>query len=157
VKIVLREGCLQHGTGPSVATEIGPLLPATGAVRFGASGAVIVSQSARFGTAHLNLAALYTREESVDLFAGLILEGPARWRVRPVGEVWVQRELADRTGEPAGTPERRTSVSGLLGAIWKVRDGLSIDAAVRVAEEEGVRAYEVRAGLTVAFEVWHPR
>ena len=173
VKAVLREGSLQGRRGPSVATELGPLLPearttgrgarGTGendvsATKIGASAAVIVSQRASFGTAHLNAAAVVTREGTFAPFGGLILEGPARWKLRPVAEVWVQHEFGthDRP-EPAGTHEQRTSVSGLVGAIWKVRDGLALDAAVRVGEEEGVLTVEVRAGLTITFDLWHPR
>jgi len=168
VKTVLREGCLQDGSGPSVATEIGPLLPevtlrrgAAGAGEsdagprwLGASAAVIVSQRASAGTAHLNVAGFIPREGTFDLFGGLILEGPARWRLRPVAEVWVQHEFLPHV--PPVAHEQRTSVSGLAGAIWKVRDGLTVDAGVRVAGEEGVFTVEVRAGLTDTFDLWHP-
>ena len=43
--------------------------------------------------------------------------------------------------------------SGLIGAIWKVRDNLSFDAAFRYAIRDGRPINEIRAGLTFAFKV----
>jgi hypothetical protein len=42
-------------------------------------------------------------------------------------------------------------VSALMGAIWKVRDDLSFDLAVREAWVNGTPETEVRAGLTFGF------
>jgi len=41
--------------------------------------------------------------------------------------------------------------SGLLGAIWRVRDGLSFDVGVRSAKAGDDQTHEVRLGLTWAF------
>ena len=58
----------------------------------------------------------YTRADTWELGAGLILEGPERWGVRPVAEGTFFRELGEAT-----------SGSGLLGLIWEPRDDLSFD------------------------------
>jgi hypothetical protein len=41
--------------------------------------------------------------------------------------------------------------SGLVGAIWKVRDGLSLDVGLRAAKAGDDQIHEVRLGLTWAF------
>src|SRR5215475_14705058 len=80
LKGVLREGSLQDKTGPSIATELGVLLPDSqgpsqfGASQFGASLAGIVSQRWDWGAIHLNGVAELTREQHADLFAGMIIE-----------------------------------------------------------------------------------
>jgi hypothetical protein len=144
LKSVLRPGALQEQPGVSVATEFGVLTPGVntdgGA---GASVAGIVSQRWSWGTAHLNVAAALTREQHADLFVGTILEGPARWTVRPVAELFVERDLS-----------RATTVSGLLGAIWQVGEHLSFDVGVRRAEVGSHGVDEIRAGLTLSFGVW---
>jgi len=57
--------------------------------------------------------------------------------------------VAELRGEAQrGAPTRR---SGLLGAICRVREGLSLDAAVRVGRAGRALETEVRAGLTWAF------
>jgi hypothetical protein len=143
VKQVLRPGVLQDAAGPSVATEYGLLLPAVhGEKGTGASLAGIVSQRTEVATLHLNAALEWTREHEPGAFLGAILEGPRAWAVRPVAEVF---------GEQAsGTP--RTS-SSLVGAIWRVRDGLSFDIGVRRAHAAGETVRELRIGLTWAFSV----
>jgi hypothetical protein len=60
--------------------------------------------------------------------------------VRPVAELFAQQARGSR----------RTT-SGLIGAIWRVRDGLSVDAGFRRAHEGSEAIREVRAGLTWAF------
>ena len=138
VKTVLREGSLQDARGPSVAAEYGLLLPEVhGQSGTGASLAGIVSQRWEAGTLHLNAALAWNREHEPDLFLGAILEGPAAWSVRPVAEVF---------GEQAsGSP--RTS-SGLVGAIWRARDDLTLDFGLRYAHAGDELVREVRLGLT---------
>ncbi len=139
LKGVLRRGSLQGGTGPSVATEIGALLPTIRAEPgVGASFAGIVSQRWRAVTVHVNGTLRITRSHDMGGVGGVILEGPSRWTIRPVAEVLVERDQ-----------ERTTS--GLLGAIWQVRDNLSFDAGYRMASAKGTCAKEWRAGLTWAF------
>jgi hypothetical protein len=147
LKHVLREGSLQGRRGVSVATELGALLPSVnGSSGAGAQWAVIVSQRWPDLTVHLNGAAAWTRDHEPSAFAGVILEAHDAWTVRPVAEVFVERER--------GAP---TTVSGLVGAIWRVRDGLSLDAAVRAARTGGVDTLELRLGLTWGFRVGVPR
>ena len=141
VKTVLREGALQDAPGPSVAAEYGLLLPEVhGESGTGASLAAIVSQRWQAGTLHLNAALAYNREHEPDLFLGAILEGPYSWPVRPVAEVF---------GEQASGSPRTTS--GLLGAIWRTRDDLTLDVALRFAHAGDELVREVRLGLTWTF------
>ena len=143
LKGVLREGSLQDKTGPSVATEFGVLLPDNrGPSQFGASLAGIVSQRWDWGAIHLNGVAELTREQRADLFAGVIIEGPQKWTVRPVAEVFYEKEFG-----------KSETVSGLVGLIWQVREDLSFDLGLRHALTDGHPVNELRAGMTVAFSV----
>lgn len=147
VKGVLREGSLQGKAGPSVALELAALLPTLhGDPGVGAEGTAIVSQRWPDLTVHLNGAAAWTRAHAPGVFAGVILEGHDAWAVRPVAEVFVEHER-----------ELPTTISGLLGAIWRVSDALALDAAVRRARAGGVDTTELRVGLTWAFGVGFPR
>jgi len=141
LKGVLREGALQDKPGPSVATEFGVLLPGINDEQgFGASWLWVVSQRWSWGTVHLNAEAELTREHTADFAIGAIIEGPFDWKVRPVAEVRYEREI--------GVAE---TVSGLVGAIWKVRDNLALDVGVREAWVNQRPQTELRAGLTFAF------
>ncbi len=140
IKQVLRRGVLQDQPGVSIATEYGLLLPeVNGAHGTGFSLAGIVSQRWEAATIHLNAVLARTREHEPDLFLGTILEGPFTWAVRPVAEVFTER--------PRDGP--RTD-SLLVGAIWRVRDGLSFDAGVRSARVGDDAVHELRLGLTWA-------
>ena len=68
LKYVLQPGVLQDKSGPSVATEFGPLLPPSGGsgVGFGLTG--IVSQRWDWGTVHLNAASNLTPDQHGELF-----------------------------------------------------------------------------------------
>ena len=143
LKGVLREGALQDKPGPSVASEIGVLLPGIRADRgTGASLAGIVSQRWEWATIHLNASASVTRQQHADLFIGAIVEGPHDWPVRPVAEVFYDRDFG----------EARTR-SALIGAIWQAKDDVAADAGVNVARVNDRTAYEIRAGVTFAFAV----
>jgi opacity protein-like surface antigen len=143
LKWVVKPGALQDKNGLSIATEFGPLLPEVNGDRgSGFSWAAIVSQRGDWGATHLNVEANLTRDQLGEGFLSVIVEGPAKWTVRPVFEVyydkvWTQSE----------------TWSGLAGAIWKVRDNLSFDAAYRYAAVNGHPVNEVRAGLTFSFNV----
>jgi hypothetical protein len=143
VKQVLRRGVLQDAAGPSVATEFGVLLPSVhGDKGTGLSLAGIASQRTDALALHLNAALQWTREHEPGAFLGAILEGPHAWAVRPVAEVF---------GEQAsGTPR---TTSGLVGAIWRVREGLSFDIGLRRAHSAGETVRELRIGLTWAFSL----
>ena len=141
IKQVLRRGVLQDEPGVSVATEYGVLLPDVhGEHGTGASLAGIVSQRGDAGTLHLNGVLSWTREHEPGLFLGAIFEGPYSWSVRPVAELF--------TDQARGTS--RTN-SGLVGAIWRVRDGLSFDVGLRYAKAGEDQTHELRLGLTWAF------
>ena len=141
LKGVLREGSLQDKSGPSIATEFGLLLPGIND-EHGTGGTLtgIVSQRWPWMTAHLNIEATVTREQRGDLFLDVIVEGPHDWTVRPVAEVFHEQEFG---------VFRETS--GLLGAIWQVRDNIAIDAGFRRAQLNDRAVNEVRAGVTFSF------
>ena len=141
IKQVLRPGVLQDAPGPSFATEYGVLLPSThGEKGTGLSVAGIASQRTEALTGHFNAALEWTREHEPGLFLGAILESPHAWTVRPVAEVF---------GEQASGSPRTTS--RLVGAIWRVRDGLSFDVGIRKGHEANETARELRVGLTWTF------
>ena len=138
-KGVLRRGSLQDGTGVSIAVEPELLLPATaGPSGFGFAAGVIVSQRWPALTVHLNLVPAWSRAHNLAALAGVIVEGPSEWTVRPVGEVYVGAEHA-----VAGVTS-----SFLGGLIWRISPRVSTDAAVRVGTVSGVGLVELRVGLT---------
>ena len=146
VKGVLREGALQGKSGPSIATEVGALLPTiNGEPGAGAQGTLIVSERWPDLTVHVNGALAWTRAHTLGVFGGVILEGHDTWALRPVAELLVEAEQ--------NVP---TMVSGLAGAIWRVTENLSFDAALRLGRAGGVSTTEVRAGITWSFPVGVP-
>ena len=142
-KVVVREGVLQDRPGPSVAIEAGALLP-TVPVAGGAGMAVTAIASERWPALalHLDAEGDYTRDGTFAFIGGFIIEGPDAWTVRPVGEFLFSEE----TSLPV-------TVSGLAGAIWRATPHLAFDAAFRLADEEGEREIEIRAGLTWSFGI----
>jgi hypothetical protein len=141
LKHVVVPGSLQGKDGPSVATEFGVLLPdSTGDSGAGISWATIVSQRWDWGTVHFNMETALMRDHHADVFVGTIIEGPSKWKVRPVAEFFYEKEFG-----------QAETVSGLVGLIWQVSDKLSFDAAFRHALTNGHPVNEVRAGLTFAF------
>ena len=140
LKGVLKEGVLQDKAGPSVATEFGILLPGINDEHgAGASWLGIVSQRWAWGTIHLDAGAALTRDHHGDLFLGTIIEGPYDWKIRPVAEVDYEREFGGKE-----------TFAVLGGAIWRVRDDLSFDVALREAWVNRHPETEIRAGLTFA-------
>jgi hypothetical protein len=143
LKHVLREGSLQEASGSSVAVEFGPLMPGINADNgFGASFGTIVSQQWDWGAIHANLATALTREHRADVFIGGIVEGPSKWQVRPVTEVFYEDEIG-----------RSRTISGLVGAIWQVRENLSFDIGYRHAWVNSKPVDEIRAGVTFGFNI----
>ncbi|WGR91743.1 hypothetical protein MTX20_25800 [Bradyrhizobium sp. ISRA435] len=141
LKHVIVPGSLQNKTGPSVATEFGVLLPdSTGMSGVGASLAGIVSQRWDWGTIHFNAETALTRDHRGDVFFGTILEGPSKWTVRPVAEVFYENEFG-----------KEETISGLIGLIWQIRDNLSLDVAFRRGLTNGHPVDEIRAGVTFGF------
>jgi hypothetical protein len=143
LKGVLREGSLQEKPGPSIATEFGILLPGvneehgTGAILTG-----IVSQRWDWATVHLNAQIALTRDQHVDYFLDTIIEGPHDWVVRPVSEIFYERDVG----------QSRTR-SALIGAIWQVQDNIAVDFGLRGARVNDHTVGEIRAGVTFAFGV----
>ena len=78
---VVQPGVLQDKPGASIATEFGPLLPPADGSGLGFGWTGIVSQ--RWNTA-TNL----TPDQHAELFFDAIIEGPSKWNVRPVFEIY---------------------------------------------------------------------
>ena len=142
LKYVLEPGVLQDKKGPSIATEFGPLLPQIGGSGLGFSVTGIVSQRWDWGTVHLDVATNFTPDQHGELFLDAIIEGPSKWKIRPVFEIYSD-SVSDGT----------RTFSALAGAIWQVNDKLSFDAAFRYALVDGRPVNEVRAGLTFGFPI----
>jgi len=100
----------------------------------------IASERWDWGTIHLNVEAALPPEHHADLFFDTIIEGPSKWKVRPVAEVFYDDNIG-----------KAQTISGLAGAIWQVRDNLSFDAAFRRAFTDGQSVSEIRAGVTFGF------
>jgi len=138
---MLRDGFLRDKSGPSVASEVAVLLPGSGAGQNGTGGSIsgILSEQWGWLRVHFNALAAATRRQHGDLFLGAIFEARQDWAVRPVAEVLRERGAA--------------TTSGLVGAIWEVKESLAFDAALRHAWTEGHTADEVRLGVTFSFGV----
>ena len=142
VKSVLREGGLQDQAGPSVALEVGALLPSLPHPDgWGATSTLIVSCRWPATTIHAATSRSPTRAiTDLDMIGGVIIELPHTWRIRPVAETFFKRAGPDVT-----------VVSGLAGAIWTLRETFTLDAAVRAARDAGAAVTEVRLGFTWTF------
>jgi hypothetical protein len=146
VKHVFREGILQGKTGVSVAVEAGPLTPElNGTNAYGASFNALVSYRWDWGTVHFNEWPSYSRNHNVDLYSGVIVEGPHDWAVRPVSEGFYEKEFNGLQTE-----------SLLVGAIWTVRESFVLDLGIRGARIGDANAAEVRFGFTWSIPVWAP-
>jgi hypothetical protein len=138
LKAVVRDGSLQDKSGISLASEGSVLLPGIGTddgAGFEWTG--IASQRWDWGTIHLNIAGMLTREQKAGVFVGTIFEGPADWAVRPVAELNYEREFGIGEG-----------YSALIGAIWQVSEHLALDFAYRHAEVSNGPDEQIRAGGT---------
>ncbi len=145
LKGILREGSLQGKPGPSIATEFGFLLPDINvdpSSGTGGSLAGIVSQQWPWMTVHLNAAVATTRQQTADAFFGVIVEGPRDWPLRPVAEVFYERDFGGVT-----------TTSALVGAIWQVRDNIAFDVGLRGAQVNDQPLREVRFGVTFGFPI----
>ena len=144
LKHVIRDGTLQGQPGPSIAIEIGTLLPGINDQSgFGAELAGIIGNQFSWGAIHFTAAATLTRDNRGGMFLGTILEGPSIGAVRPVAEIVYEHEF--------GMSE---VIAALAGMIWEVRDGLAFDLAVRQAAVDGDPETEIRMGLTFAFSLF---
>ena len=141
LKYVLQPGVLQEKSGPSIATEFGPLLPGINdELGVGFSWAGIVTQRWDWGTINYNVETNLTRDHHAELFLDAIIEGPFKWPIRPVAEIFYDNAF--------GVAQE---ISGLIGAIWQVRDNLSFDVGLRHALINGRPLNELRAGVTFGF------
>jgi hypothetical protein len=140
LKYVAQPGVLQDKPGPSMAMEFGPLLPDVGGSGVGFSWSGIVSQRWEWGTIHLNVETNLTPDQHGELFFDAIIEGPNKWKVRPVFEIYSDSVI-----------NVSQSFSALAGAIWQVNDKLSFDVAFRYALVDGRPVNELRAGMTFGF------
>ncbi len=102
----------------------------------------IASQRRDWGTVHLNAQIALTREQHADYFLDTIIEGPHDWVVRPVSELFYERDVG----------QFRTR-SALIGAIWQVKDNIAVDFGLRGARINDHTVGEIRAGVTFAFGV----
>jgi hypothetical protein len=142
LKYVLQPGVLQDKQGVSVATEFGPLLPDVAGSGTGFSWTGIVSQRWDWGTVHLNVETNLTPDQNGEFFFDAIIEGPNKWTVRPVFEIYSDSVI-----------NQTQTFSALAGAIWQVNSKLSVDAAVRAALVNGRPVEELRLGMTFGFPV----
>jgi hypothetical protein len=145
LKQLHRDGSLQEGSGPSVASECGILVPTLSGERAGAGCAAIVSRRGNAGAAHLNGALSRNREGNWEGFLGAIVEGVGRGSFRPVGEVFAVRDSGGRHTE-----------SALAGMVWTAQNGLAFDIALRKARTEDHPISEIRIGLTWTIQAARP-
>jgi hypothetical protein len=140
VKHVLRSGVLQGKTGISLAVELGVLFPNNDepfAENTGLHLSLITSYAWRELAAHFNVWLERSSDGRPDAFASLILEFHPGAAIRPVTEIFFDRH--GDVDEP----------SALVGFIWRASDHISLDAATRLAWDDGAPLYEIRAGLTI--------
>ena len=143
VKAVLREGALQDKPGPSVAVEVGPLLPSTlpheHSVGFEAIG--IVSGKLEPVTLHVNGGGGLDRTGELFGVWGVIGELPVHPKLRLVAEVNGQ--------STQGAPPNN---SALLGLIWQpTAKNLFLDAGVRHGISRAAPEWQFTLGLTYGF------
>jgi hypothetical protein len=89
---------------------------------------------------HLNGAANLTPDQQGEIFLDAIIEGPIKWMVRPVMEIYSDTVV-----------NQTQTYSALVGAIWTVSDKLSFDMALRYVLVNGREVNEIRFGLTYGF------
>jgi hypothetical protein len=102
----------------------------------------IVSQRWDLETVHLNAQIELTGEQHADYFLDAIIEGPHDWVVRPVSEIFYERDV--------GLFRTR---SALIGSIWQVQDNIAVDLGLRGAHVNYHAMGEIRARVTFAFGV----
>ena len=138
LKTVFQEGSLQDKEGVSLGSEFSVLLPGIrtedGA---GLQWVLLASNRHDWGAWHLNVGPMLTRDGRGGMVAGGILEGPESWPLRPVAELRYEKTFG---GEEM--------IAGLFGFIIPVREGLSLDIAVRHARQGGRPDEQLRAGVT---------
>lgn len=147
LKSLLREGSLQDARGVSVALETGLLLPGSER-RLGAHVASIFSWRWPALVLHLNLGNDLLTSVHYAASTSVILEGPDAWSVRPVAELWLERDFG------AAKLAKGLGASVLVGAVASWSDAWSFDGALRYGSVDGEPLQEVRFGFTWAFQAW---
>jgi hypothetical protein len=144
VKWLYRAGALQMQSGLSLAAQASVLAPNAGDGS-GWGTEVELMESYRWPALDLHFTTQleYTRSHDFDLLQSVIVEGPSAWPVRPVGELFAEHVFPLDSGRSAST-----TYSLLAGVIWKPAKELALDAAFRLADEDGSLTYEIRAGFT---------
>jgi hypothetical protein len=137
LKYLIEPGVLQDKPGPSIATEFGLLLP-----EFGGTGELEWHRVATVGLGNRSLQCRddLTPDQHGELLLDVILEGPHKWTVRPVFEVYSDSVFG-----------LEQTYSALVGAIWQVRDNLAFDVGLRHAWVNRQAVNELRAGVTFGF------
>lgn len=147
LKSLLRQGSLQDARGVSVALETGLLLPGSER-RLGAHVASIFSWRWPALVLHLNIGNDLLTSVHYAATTSLIVEGPSTWSVRPVAELWLERDFG------APSLAEGLAASALVGAVASWSPAWSFDLALRYGRVEGEPLQEVRLGFTWAFEAW---
>jgi len=138
LKTVFQEGSFQDKPGVSLGSEFSLLLPGIRADDgAGLAWALLASDRHDWGAWHFNLGPMLTRDGRGGMVAGAILEGPDSWPLRPVAEIRYEKTFG---GEEM--------IAGLVGVIIPVRDGISLDIALRHARQGGRPDEQLRAGIT---------
>jgi hypothetical protein len=145
-RAILKEGVLQEEEGPSVAVEVGPLLPSTRPderhVGFKAIG--IVSGQVEPFTLHVNVGGGSDRTKARPSgIWGVIGELPIRPSLRLVGEV---------AGESTKGALPNNTV--LLGVIWQPSASeVYLDTGLRRGLSRGAADWQFTAGVTFSFSL----
>jgi hypothetical protein len=141
LKQIHRRGSLQDGTGVSVASECGLLLPEVHRESgTGAGCAAIVSNNWPTVSAHFNAGLFRERDHSWNRIVGLIIEGAHDSVVRPALEI-----LSEHGSDGSW------SDSALVALIWQQSEHLSFDAGIRAGRANSQSVQEIRIGLTWGF------
>jgi len=142
LKTVIREGSLQKKEGVSLGSEFSVLLPGISTENgAGLEWTLLTSDQRDWGAWHFNIGPMLTRDGRGGMVMGGILEGPKDWAVRPVAELRYEKAFG---GEEV--------FAQLIGLIWRIRDGLALDLAYRLAREDGRPNEQLRAGVTFDLE-----
>jgi hypothetical protein len=146
VKGVVKDGVLQDRAGPSVAVEVGVLLPATPPDErdAGFAGFAIVSAELRPLLFHLNAGGGVSRSgQSGFPIWGVIAELPVTAALRIAAEVNGESVESDAA-----------EASALLGTIWDVPGyPLALDAGVRCGLTRAAGDWAVTVGFTYGFSL----
>jgi hypothetical protein len=138
LKQVHRRGSLQGGQGLSIASECGVLIP-TSSEESGPGGEclLIASHSTAALSMHVNAAIAFETDHHWEQSFGLIVEGPASWRLRPGFELLHE----DAEGDGA-------EMSVLAGVVWSASKRVALDMAFRRGLEPSGEPDEWRMGMT---------